>query len=79
MEKLNKNQEIRDWKKMNIKPNQLVHVKTQGAMGEYKYLLLNLESTFKIQSTLDDMGYGDFKIIDWKLIKVDVSNFSLTF
>ena len=59
---------------MDIKPNQLVHVKVQGAMGQYKYLLLKLESTYEIKSAVEDMGYGDFKILDWKLIKVDVSN-----
>lgn len=57
-----------------VKENILAHVKTQGAMGEIKFFLLKVEDTKDVKSTLDDMEYSDWKILDLKLIKVDVSN-----
>jgi hypothetical protein len=57
-----------------VKENILVHVKTQGAMGEIKFFLLKVEDTKDVRPTLDDMEYSDWKILDLKLIKVDISN-----
>jgi len=57
-----------------VKRNTLVHVKTQGAMGEIKFFLLKVDNTYDVRPTLDDMEYSDWKILDLKLIKVDVSN-----
>lgn len=57
-----------------VKRNTLVHVKTQGAMGEIKFFLLKVEDTKDVRPTLDDMEYSDWKILDLKLIKVDISN-----
>lgn len=57
-----------------IKKKTLVHVKTQGAMGEIKFFLLKVDDTYDVRPTLDDMDYSDWKILDLKLIKVDISN-----
>ncbi len=57
-----------------VKRNTLVHVKTQGAMGEIKFFLLKVDNTYDVRPTLDDMEYSDWKILDLKLIKVDISN-----
>jgi hypothetical protein len=57
-----------------VTENILVHVKTQGAMGEITFFLLKVEDTKDVRPTLDDMEYSDWKILDLKLIKVDISN-----
>lgn len=57
-----------------VAKNQLAHVKLQGATGEYRYALIRIEKTTDIKSTLDNMGLGDFKIVDWTLINVDYEN-----
>lgn len=57
-----------------VKKNTLVHVKTQGAMGEIKFFLLKVEDTKDVRTALDFMEYSDWKILNLKLIKVDVSN-----
>lgn len=57
-----------------VAKNQLAHIKLQGAVGEYKYALIRVENTTDIQSTLNDIGLGDFKVVYWTLIKVDYEN-----
>ena len=64
-------EDIKKQKMAKIMVNQLAQVKIQGASGGCKHILLEAERTGEIRGLLDDNGYEDFKIIDWKLIKVD--------